>query len=299
MLARWIPLVVLAACGGVVPTASPTSPAGSTKPAIATPLRAKPSSPPLGADALKRARAEASAGIQDPKLQALVEEHWQWVLREQPLRATRLSVHAFDTQIPDYSPKAQQRGLEFRKALLAKLKALTFPASKGKTKDQVTSSLLQTQLRAQIASHECAFHLWTVSPRDNPLTEWNELHELHQVKTEADARNLLARYFAISKAVDQVTSNLRSGLSRKLVANAESVRRVITMVERQFAQPNEQWPLAAPLKKAYPKLTPSFVAGFKKDLASYLPTIRSALERYRDLLKKELLPQARDEETPV
>jgi uncharacterized protein (DUF885 family) len=304
MLRRLLPLVALTACSTAPSPPLAATPAGAQKAQQPAPLRSIAPAPRPDAKEFDKARAEASAGVRDPKLKSLLERHWSWELREQPLWATQLGVHALDAMVPDASDKAHAARAAFRQKLLQEVNTLHLgfagrngvDEANGNWNARRTTSLLQAQLRAQIASEKCAFHLWTVSPRDNPLTEWNELHELHKVKSEKDARTLLARYFAIPASIDQVTSNLRLGLSRKLVANAESVGRVITMVERQLRQDNTAWPLAKPLHTAYPQLPEPFVQVFKKELKGYIPPIRKALEGYRDFLKNELLPQARDEE---
>ena len=47
----------------------------------------------------------ATAGVQDPELASLLEEHWDATMRRWPTWATQLGDHRFDDQLPDNRPE--------------------------------------------------------------------------------------------------------------------------------------------------------------------------------------------------
>ncbi|MEM9488527.1 MAG: hypothetical protein AAGC55_05255, partial [Myxococcota bacterium] len=53
--------------------------------------------------------AEATTGISNPALAALLREHWEWWMKSQPTWATTLGDRRYDDRIPDRSPAGLER----------------------------------------------------------------------------------------------------------------------------------------------------------------------------------------------
>src|SRR6185295_6952984 len=132
-------------------------------------------------------------------------------------------------------------------------------------------------------------HQWLVSGRDNPVTDFNVLPEQHQVKTPADAANLLARYRQIPHTIDNGIGHLRDGAGKGLYADAESVRRAIDLVDGQLATPLDKWALVRPALEAHPAWSEKERSAFAGDLRAVVGgEIKTALARYRKLLADEI-----------
>jgi uncharacterized protein (DUF885 family) len=238
---------------------------------------------------------DAATGVSAPELVALLNEHWAFAMRESPVWATRLGIHRFDDRLGDRSEQGYQRRRAKNRELLARAQQLD--AAKLPEGDQVTLRLLVEELATSIKSEVCEYELWTLSPRNNPVTEWNQLHETHRVEQVEDGKNLLSRYREIPRVIDWDSDNLRRGAKRDLFANAESTRRVIAMVEKQLAQPFEEWPLLTPAKAPHPSWPAAALLGFQKSLRETVEReIKPAFERYLTLLKTEIAPKARGPE---
>ena len=256
-----------------------------------------PTTPDARADvSIGAALAEAATGVVDQRLATLLRDHWSWHLREHPEAATRLGVHAYDDRITDESIGAERARGGMRRELLGR--ATELRGSGLSPDDALTASLLESRLRTAIATEICAFERWRVSAHSNPLERFNELPRLHPWRNVTDGENLLARYRAIPNAIDDATERLRKGLSEGLVADAESLRRVVTMLDAALAQPIEAWPLAALTSREPP---PGWNASAHAVLVGRLreiveTAIEPALVRYRNLLRDELIPAARDGE---
>jgi uncharacterized protein (DUF885 family) len=281
MRTAWLVAFALVGCAGA---SVPPAPPQSTMPP-------PPAAPPPAAP-LAWTPPDAASGVHSPELRALLGEHWAWTMSESPVWATRLGIHRFDDRLGDRSLSAIHARRENTREFLARAEEID--AQKLDSGDATTLRLFMEDAKAEISTFVCEYELWSLSPRDNPVTEWNELREVHAVETVQDGRNLVARYRQIPGVIDADIANLREGLGRGLSANAESTRRVLDMVEKQLAQPLDAWPMLEPAKKAHDAWPPAELARFRSELrAAVEKGVMPALGRYRHLVKEEILAKAR------
>jgi uncharacterized protein (DUF885 family) len=227
-------------------------------------------------DALAGDLAEARAGVKDERLAALLVDHWRWVLEDDPLYATEVGVHALDDRLPDRSPRGYELSRARRRDLLKRARAID--AAPLTPSDALSLEVLRFELESAVRSEGCRFEEWTVNPRDNPITRWNNLPEVHQVKSARDAENLVARYRGIARSIDDEVRMLARGARDGLYAPRESIERVITMHRELAAQPPERWAMASPLAKP--------IAGSRRDSGDAESGVDEALRRR---LRAELL----------
>ncbi len=256
------------------------------------PAAAPPEEAP--AEAASPWTGEAAAGVDDERLASLLRDHWEWVMRSSPTWATELGDHRYDARIPDESYEAVQARRRERRAWLARAREIDPDALSAR--DRVTHALFVEDLESTIAEEVCETELWSLSAMHNPLTEWSYLPRLHRVETYDDGRNLVARYRAIPRAVDDEITRLRIGAERGLYTNAETTRRVIAMVRGQLDEPLEGSPMMAPAREERAGWTADERTTFASGIATAVRDgIRPALGRYADFLEAEILPRARDE----
>lgn len=228
-----------------------------------------------------------SAGVQDPALAALLDEHWDAYLQASPVLATQLGDHRFDDLLDDNSPQARAAWDAQRASWLARAAAIKPSAPE----DQLSLRLfVDDQETAAAVDHDCDLPSWSVSARDNALILVNGLAESHPVATPEDAANFLARARALSGYVDQAGANLKIGLGSGKVANAASVRIVVDQVSREIAKPPAEWGL----RTAGAGLPEAERARFHAALEELIRgQIAPALDRYVVLLRTDVLPLAR------
>jgi uncharacterized protein (DUF885 family) len=273
-----LPFLAAAACGGS-PAAEP--PARPVEPAPAAP----PASPLAD---------QAVAGVTDPALRALLADHWEWTLATSPEWATSLGDHRFDDRISDGSHAAVEAERAAAQKLLDRARAID--AGALEPADRVTLRLFVEELEHRIAMAVCQGELWNLSANNNPVTQWSYLPKRHPITGPDSARNLVARYRQIAGAIDAEIANLRLGLEQGLVANAESVRRVLRLVDDQLAEDDGDWALMEPAKVGHDALSADQQAALARDITAIVSgEIRPALARYRAVLADELVPRARAE----
>ncbi len=95
--------------------------------------------------------------------------------------------------------------------------------------------------------------------------------------------------------LDAITANVRRGAKEGKVATAALLQSGIDETDMRIALPFDKWELAVPARADHADWTQPELATFRHDLMAALPPIRDALVRYRDALKKDVLPHGRDE----
>lgn len=242
------------------------------------------------------AAGDAAAGVEDPRLRALLRSHWEEMLSRDPVFATRLGDHRHDDRLPDRSYEARRKLRLLRRNWLGSARAIAASGPDLSHADKITLALFIESIEAEIESEVCLFEDWTLSATDNPVTFSNELAEIHQVKSVEDGRNLISRYRTLSRFIDTEISNLRRGASQGLFTNAESTMRVVAMLESELGKPSSEWAMVAPAKKPVEGWTKEEWETFGRDAQAVVEgEVRAAFARYLDFLQKEILPRARDE----
>jgi uncharacterized protein (DUF885 family) len=246
-------------------------------------------------DTARRAPDDPAAGVSDPALRDLLSRHWEWTMRESPTWATQLGDHRYDDQLGDNSQAGIKARVEALKGFLGE--AQTLDAAKFSPNDKTTHALFVEMIKGGLATRVCAFEEWSVSSQNNPVSDWNYLPDMQAPKTTDEAQKLLARYQKIPKAIDTEIENLKRGAAQGRYANAESTRRALSLIEKQLAQPLDEWPLLAPLKVEHADWNPEARAAFQRDLRAAVESgIKPAFKRYSDFVTAEVLPHARPDD---
>jgi uncharacterized protein (DUF885 family) len=237
-----------------------------------------------------------AAGARDPRLRRLLHDHWEWTMVHHPLFASEVGDHRFDDQIDDESPAARAAASAARKRWLATARAID--PKKLDDDDRVHLAIFTLMIASEVDAEICRFADWAVSAfAANPINQWNELPEQHRVVTVKDGQNLLSRYRQIAHSIDLEIGDLAHGAKAGRIANAESIRRVIAIAEKQLAQPIDEWPLLAPIKAAHTNWSLDEERAFKDGLVNAVKNdIRPAFARYLRFISTELLPHARSDE---
>ncbi len=179
----------------------------------------------------KGSESEATRGVDDRELAAILADHWNLELALNPLWATTRGDHRFDNKLADHSDPAIKASLKAFSVLLKRAKALE--VAKLSARDVVTHRLFVSTLVSKLETAICQRHLWEVSTFNNPISTVNLIPEQHKIRSVLDADNLLARYRLIPQTINRAIDNLRIGIGIGigLFANAESVRRTIVQIE--------------------------------------------------------------------
>jgi uncharacterized protein (DUF885 family) len=233
----------------------------------------------------------AVTGVTAPVLRSVIADQWNATMARYPTWATALGDHRFDDKLTDASAAAHDA---WNRQIADTLRRLAVvPDEVLVAEDVVHRQLLIEQLRNELATDVCRFDQWSVSARSNLLVSANELGEEAVLRNIDDARALLARYRAYPLLVDQVVANLRAGLAAGLVENRESVSKVVEMLDAALALPVAESPMLEPAHAATPDWPEDEAAAWRDDLTAAVASLQPAFAQYRDVLRDEILPNAR------
>jgi uncharacterized protein (DUF885 family) len=237
------------------------------------------------------ANEEALADMQtqaaEAQLNTGLDELWELAMRRYPTWATYEGDRRFDDQITDLSPAAREAFVTATEAIAAAVELIEPEHLSPMSRDTRRMVLLSAQdLRAR---QVCRTENWEVNGLEGPQVDYAMMPIFYSIRDEADLENLARRYAATDEQINQRIANLRTGL-------AEGYRSVAVNADRAIGQLDD---LLATSIEADPMLNISPVddsivydtSGLADVIES---TVRPALERYRDFLRDEVLPAARD-----
>jgi len=224
----------------------------------------------------------------------LARDYWDLVLAADPVNATAIGERSFDHRLRDISPEALDKLAGAYRAILDQAERLDPDALTQA--GRITLTCLRFQLRSDLARLASGLHTWTVDPLGGPQVGLMNIPAIQTLTGPESGRAMVARWQAMGPYLDQHVANLRRGLAEGKVAGRDAVLRVVGQIDEAEAKPVEDWALLAPLR-AIPESWPeadrrAFAEGLR---AAVTDEVRPALLRYRDFLKAEILPQARDQ----
>ena len=229
-----------------------------------------------------------------PAVTALADEYWQGRMRADPIEATLTGDRRYDDRMPDESPAAFAADVARLQALRARVAGV--PADGLGPADALTRALLLDQVDADLARAACHIDEWAVDPRDGPQVAYLRLAEWQSVTTVADGQALAARWHAMGPAIDQKIANLRAALGAGKVAARDDVTRTLAQLDALLAQPDGEWALRAPARAVHADWPAEARAAFTAAIDDAIArTLRPAFARYREVIRQEILPRARDQ----
>ncbi len=157
--------------------------------------------------------------------------------------------------------------------------------------------MLLDVLDGMLAVLDCGFDDWVVDPLDGPQVAFQNIPSLQRVDTPAQARAMVQRWCAMGPYLDTHSANLRRGLAAGRVATRNHVERVLEQLDALLGEMPDAGALLAPLATEHPDWSEADRTAFSRDLRGAVrDDIRTALQRYRDFLRNEVLPRARPQE---
>lgn len=255
---------------------------------FATILAAACSSQP-STNASSPAPASADSAHPASRVNAVADDYYRGILETFPLTAFMSGVpEAALDRLNENSLAGIERWRKREDEWLARLREIT-PAALAGRHERVTYAVIHTALEDATARRVCRNELWGVSQQGGVHLLPARLATIQPVGTAELRSKALARYRAFGPYLDTEIVNLREGVRRGYVAPRIAVEAVIEQLDDLLATPPE----ASPALRLAGR---DSAAGFREELVGVLASVvHPALGRYREYLRAEYLPRAREE----
>jgi uncharacterized protein (DUF885 family) len=221
------------------------------------------------------------------KLNKLADRFVDQQLQYDPTLAYSTGLPTHDhSRFADRSPRAlaahDQEEREDLRALLA------LPIARLARPDRATYANLRERLESDLQLRVCRTELWNVNHFDGWQSEFAEVAERQPVGSAEQRKQALQRWGRMPQYLNVEIANLRLGLAQGYSAPQPVVRRVIQQMDALAAAKPEQSVFYSPAKRSGDA---AFQNVFRQLI---LNQINPALKSYRDFLRTEYLPKARE-----
>jgi uncharacterized protein (DUF885 family) len=229
------------------------------------------------------------------KLDALLQEQWEYVLRTNPEFATILGDKRYNDKLSDFSQKAIDADLKQAKVFLDKFKAINttgFPEQ-----EQLNQRLMVRDLSRQLENAH--FKNWEM-----PVNQFFGIHldapqlvQLLPFDIVKDYEDYIARLKQMPRAFDETEIQMRNGMRDKLMPPKYLLEKIVAQVDRLTKPAPKDSAFAMPLKK-FPA---SFSEADKQRLsagvlAAIQESVMPAYAKFGKFVKEEYAPAGRANE---
>jgi uncharacterized protein (DUF885 family) len=159
---------------------------------------------------LSAAAAPLRAVEPDPALQALIQEAWEFRLREEPLFATSAGDHRYDDRLPSVAPADLDRQAAFQRDLLGRLGKLD--RARLAASDRINYDMLVRSLQNEVAEHEFGAERIPINADSGFHTGFAEMPRRVRLASVKDYENYAARLRAFPAYMQQQIAHMREGL---------------------------------------------------------------------------------------
>jgi uncharacterized protein (DUF885 family) len=244
---------------------------------------------------------KSMVGVEDDRLAVLLYDHWEWQMDLEPVWASRLGDRSRDARLGESGVEAEIGRRATRDRLLAHARAV--PRAELSAADALNLDLLQASLEDDAALDACEFPQWSLSPRGNALTLLNDLPQVRPLRTPADGDALILRYRGFAAWVDGEIASLKAGIQAGRTPSRGTTEKVLAQLRAELALPLAERAAVSEVVIAEDVdvsvwSVPDQVA-FSQQLGELVSgEVAHALERYADVIERELLPKSRDDAQP-
>ncbi len=216
----------------------------------------------------------------------VADDFAEGVLNRQPTTATFLGDRRHDDRLPDIGPtgrEQERRALEDVRRRVSEIDRSTLVGE-----DAITHHMLGLAADFGLASLRHQLYQLAVDQMQGPQVSLAMLLNWHTLETEKNARDLLARYGAMPRLLEEHVDNLREGRRERRTAARFACERVVGQLRSLLAMPPEDSPYGRAARK---------VTGVLQDdlLSAVRDHVYPAFASYLRFLQTEYLAVAREQ----
>ncbi len=224
-------------------------------------------------------------------LKDLLEEEWEWRLREFPTYATYVGDRRYNHRLEEMSLAAIERRKRERRALLER--ALRIDRAALGDDDRLDYDLILGELQLEIDGHRFPSELMPVNQMSGVHQELAELALFVPRTKREDFENFIGRIREFPRLVGETIELLREGIARGIVQPKEPLREVPDVIGAQIADDPEQTPVWEAMFAEIPA-SAGDPEPLRADARAALREVAPALRRLLEFWNLEYYPKTRE-----
>jgi uncharacterized protein (DUF885 family) len=191
--------------------------------------------------------AQAPADTRRAQLNAVLQEEWEYRLRTNPELASHTGDNRYNDKVSDFSPEFFAADLQHDQQMLARIDAIDtagFPEQ-----EKLNKALMLRGLHEQIESAKFKEWEMPVTQFGGPHMEYVSLASNTSFHSVKDYEDYLSRLHQLPHLFDQVTMDMRLGLSDHLMPPRYLLEKVVAQAQRISDDSPEASPFSQPVHK--------------------------------------------------
>ena len=179
-------------------------------------------------------------------LNQIIEDHWQYTLKEQPITAGRMGVTGFNHLLPGVAPADRTRRLQAEQQFLTRLNQLD--TKQLSESERVNHQLLTWLLQNNLEASELFLERIPLNTFYSFFAEALEASSGLAMRTEQDYRDYMQRINAFGRYFDENLTNMREGIRTGFVLPKIVVQGIAPTVRAQVYSNPQDSSLYEPFK---------------------------------------------------
>lgn len=226
-------------------------------------------------------------------LKALLDEEWEWRLREFPTYATYVGDRRYNHRLEEMALGAVERRKRERRALLDR--ALRIDREELGENDRLDYDLILGELQLEVDGHRFPSELMPVNQMAGVHQELAELALFAPREKRDDFESFIARIREYPRLVGETIELLREGVVRGIVQPREPLREVPAAIAAQIADDPEQTPVWLAMFAEMPATIPAAEReALRSEARHALAAVAPALGRLLEFWNGEYYPRTRE-----
>jgi uncharacterized protein (DUF885 family) len=237
--------------------------------------------------------AAAPSASEDARFSALLEEEWEYGLRESPTVATFLGDPRYNDRLEDLSPEAIERREQHARELLQRLKGID--RARLSEAQQLNYDLFLLDAQQEVEGQRFPEEYLQLSQLGGVHTQLARLAQSMPKGTAKDYEDFVKRLRALPVLVDQSIALLRKGAEAGVTPPKVTLRDVAGLIRNQIVDVPEKSPIYTAAFAGLPPALQPEEARLRAEVAAAIG--EAAVPAYRKLLaffEAEYLPRARE-----
>ena len=224
-------------------------------------------------------------------LAELIEQDWNFRLREDPLLATSVGVHTYDDQLPEATVAAARRRARYQKELLRQLSAID--VLDLNEDERINYEFLRFILEDDTAQAVFRSYLVPINAEGGFHTGFVFAMQRMPQQTVGDYENYLARLQAYGTYTDQHIQQMKTGLAQDIASPQRVARNALATVAPYITETADAHILYQPFKTLPPAISQSDRNRLQQAARAALDTVViPAMRRLQSFMKNVYVPQA-------